>query len=54
MLPEFLSRGLMIVGWVGLWRPAELLVYDQINLPVLREIRLVPVMPAGERIRRRV
>ncbi|MCX6972082.1 MAG: hypothetical protein NTV93_18300 [Verrucomicrobia bacterium] len=32
MLPEFLSRGLVIVAWVALWRPAELLVYEHLPL----------------------
>ena len=32
MLPEFISRGLVIVAWVALWRPAELLVYDHLPL----------------------
>jgi len=38
MLPEFLSRGLVIVAWVALWRPAELLVYD--HLPLRKQRKL--------------
>lgn len=38
MLPEFLSRGLVIVARVARWRPAELLLYD--HLP-LRKQRLL-------------
>ncbi|MEI8311832.1 MAG: hypothetical protein WCH98_13855 [Verrucomicrobiota bacterium] len=35
---EFLSRGLVIVAWVALWRPAELLVYD--HLPLRKQRKL--------------
>ena len=38
MLPEFLSRGLVIVAWVALWHPAELLVYD--HLPLRKQRKL--------------
>lgn len=38
LLRHFLGEGLLIVGWVGLWYPAEVLLYGWI--PYTRDIRL--------------
>jgi hypothetical protein len=36
--PDFISEGLIIIGWVALWRPAEMLTYDW--LPLVRRLNL--------------
>jgi hypothetical protein len=35
--PRLLEEGLLIVGWVAMWRPLELLLYDW--WPLLRRKR---------------
>lgn len=46
-LPEFfqslLGEGFNIAGWVGLWRPIELLLYD--SWPFRRDLRLLKLLP---------
>jgi hypothetical protein len=46
-VPRVLSDGLIILGWVALWRPAEALVYDWI--PLYRKRRLYERL-AGVRV----
>lgn len=36
---EMLAEGLLIIGWVALWRPADILLYDW--WPLLRRYRLL-------------
>lgn len=36
---EMLAEGLLIIGWVALWRPADILLYDW--WPILRRYRLL-------------
>ena len=36
--PRLLDEGLIIIGWVALWRPAELITYDWI--PLIRPLNL--------------
>ncbi|MCI0363640.1 MAG: hypothetical protein L0Y44_05345 [Phycisphaerales bacterium] len=31
-LPRFLSEGIIILGWIAMWRPGEMLLYDWIPL----------------------
>lgn len=38
MLQRMLHEGVLIVGWVAMWKPLEILLYDW--WPVLRDIRL--------------
>lgn len=49
-LPEFVRRlfgeGLVIAGWVGLWRPVEVLLFD--TRPPQRDIRLHRAIGAAE------
>ena len=44
---EVLTEGLLILAWVALWRPAEMLIFDsweqREELRVLRELATVPV-----------
>lgn len=46
-LGEVLAEGLLILAWVALWRPAEMLIFDsweqREELRVLRELARVPV-----------
>ena len=35
---EFLSEGLLIIGWVANWRPAEIFLYDWRPMKRQREI----------------
>jgi len=50
MLPEFIRRlfgeGLIIAGWVGLWRPVELVLFD--TRPPQHEIRLHRAIAGAE------
>ena len=41
-LPEFISRGLIVLAWVALWRPAELLLYE--HLPVRKRRKLAQAL----------
>lgn len=41
-LGSFLDEGLLIIGWVALWRPLELLLYDW--RPVRREWRVLDAL----------
>lgn len=45
-LATFMGEGLPIVGWVAMWRPLELLLYD--GWPVRRRIRLCERVLASE------
>lgn len=45
-LGRVLSEGFIVVGWVGLWRPAELLLYEW--RPYARDIRLYEQIKAME------
>ena len=36
--PRILDEGLIIIGWVAMWRPAELLTYDWV--PLVRRLKL--------------
>jgi hypothetical protein len=49
-LGEVLAEGLLILAWVALWRPAEMLIFDsweqREELRVLRELARVPVEAA--------
>ena len=44
---EILGEGLLIVGWVGLWRPAELLLFQRLETrserKVLERLSTIPV-----------
>ncbi len=44
---SILGEGLLIVGWVGLWRPAELLLFERLESraerSVLRRLAQIPV-----------
>ena len=44
-LVEFLAEGLLIVGWVAMWRPLELALYDW--WPLLRRRRLFDKLAAA-------
>jgi hypothetical protein len=46
-LPRALDEGLIILAWVGLWRPAEMLAYEWI--PLMRKRRLYERL-AGVRV----
>lgn len=41
-LPEFISRGLIVLAWVALWHPAELLLYE--HLPVRKRRKLAQAL----------
>ena len=56
---DLLGESLLIVGWVALWRPAELLLFDRLESRVERrvlerltqipvEFRASPVVPGGD------
>jgi hypothetical protein len=49
---DVLAEGLLILAWVAIWRPAELLIFDsweqREELRVLRELARVPVQLATE------
>jgi hypothetical protein len=45
-LPTLLEEGFTIVAWVALWRPAELLLYDQ--WPIRSDIALLRRIEAAE------
>jgi hypothetical protein len=47
MLPQALDEGLIILGWIALWRPAEMLAYEWI--PLVRKRRLYERL-AGVRV----
>jgi hypothetical protein len=36
--PHVLNEGLIIIGWVAIWRPAEMLTYNWV--PLVRRLRL--------------
>lgn len=36
--PGVISEGLLIVGWVGLWRPAEILLFDRLETAAERAV----------------
>ncbi|HEU0284513.1 MAG TPA: hypothetical protein VFR52_05150, partial [Sphingomicrobium sp.] len=38
-LGSFLDEGLIIIGWVALWRPVEMLLYDW--RPIRREKKML-------------
>lgn len=42
-----ISEGLLIVGWVGLWRPAEMLLFERLesaaDRAVLRRLSVIPI-----------
>ena len=44
---DVFGEGLLIVGWVGLWRPAEMLLFDRLesaaDRAVLRRLSQIPV-----------
>lgn len=44
---EILGEGMLIVGWVGLWRPAELLLFERLETrserKVLERLSTIPV-----------
>ena len=44
---DVLGEGLLIVGWVGLWRPAEMLLFERLenaaDRAVLRRLASIPV-----------
>ena len=44
---DVLGEGLLIVGWVGLWRPAEMLLFERLensaDRSVLRRLAQIPV-----------
>ena len=44
---DILGEGLLIVGWVGLWRPAEMLLFERLESTaeraVLRRLAEIPV-----------
>ena len=44
---DVLGEGLLIVGWVGLWRPAEMLLFERLensaDRAVLRRLSRIPV-----------
>jgi hypothetical protein len=41
-LPEFISRGLIVLAWVALWHPAEMLLYE--HLPVRKRRKLAQAL----------
>jgi hypothetical protein len=44
---DIVGEGLLIVGWVGLWRPAEMLLFERLenvaDRAVLRRLSLIPI-----------
>jgi len=53
VLSDLLHEGLLIVGWVAMWRPLEILLYDW--WPLLRDARMyarIAQMPVELRQRR--
>lgn len=49
---EVLAEGLLILAWVALWRPAEMLIFDsweqRSELQVLRALSTAPLIAAGD------
>lgn len=44
---DILGEGLLIIGWVGLWRPAEMLLFERLDSAadrtVLRRLSQIPI-----------
>ncbi len=38
-LRQFTSEGLIIVGWIALWHPVDMLLFEQ--WPIAREMRII-------------